>query len=120
MHLAALLVGLIACVAIIVLGIRFILQPRQATLDFGIAVRTTSPLAANLSLPRVPRCESDWRAAHTFPACVAGRPLTARPGQPTRAEHCTKSRSGAIAFAGIRGRIKVGSAFAHPLGTRVR
>ena len=37
MHLAALLVGLIACVAIIVLGARFILQPRQATLDFGIA-----------------------------------------------------------------------------------
>ena len=39
MHLAALLVGLIACVAIIVLGVRFILQPRQATLDFGIARR---------------------------------------------------------------------------------
>jgi thiamine transporter ThiT len=37
MHLTALLVGLIACVAIIVLGARFILQPRQATLDFGIA-----------------------------------------------------------------------------------
>jgi uncharacterized protein DUF4267 len=37
MHLAALLVGLSACVAIIVLGARFILQPRQATLDFGIA-----------------------------------------------------------------------------------
>ena len=35
MHLAALLVGLIACVAIIVLGVRFILQPRQATHDFG-------------------------------------------------------------------------------------
>ena len=37
MHLTALLVGLLACVAIIALGIRFILQPRQATLDFGIA-----------------------------------------------------------------------------------
>ena len=37
MHLTALLVGLIACVAIIVLGARFILQPHQATLDFGIA-----------------------------------------------------------------------------------
>jgi hypothetical protein len=37
MHLTALLVGLSACVAIIVLGARFILQPRQATLDFGIA-----------------------------------------------------------------------------------
>jgi uncharacterized protein DUF4267 len=37
MHLAALVVALIACVAIIVLGARFVLQPRQATLDFGIA-----------------------------------------------------------------------------------
>ena len=37
MHLAALLVGLIACAGIIVLGIRFLLQPRQATLDFGVA-----------------------------------------------------------------------------------
>jgi Domain of unknown function (DUF4267) len=37
MHPAALLVALMACVAIIVLGARFILQPRQATLDFGIA-----------------------------------------------------------------------------------
>jgi Domain of unknown function (DUF4267) len=36
-HLAALLVGLIACAGIIVLGIRFLLQPRQATLDFGVA-----------------------------------------------------------------------------------
>jgi uncharacterized protein DUF4267 len=36
-HLVALLVGLIACAAIIVLGIRFLLQPRQATLDFGVA-----------------------------------------------------------------------------------
>src|ERR1700748_1199562 len=37
MHPAALLIALIACVAIIVLGARFILQPRQTTLDFGIA-----------------------------------------------------------------------------------
>jgi len=37
MHVAALVVGLIACVAIIVLGIRFLVRPRQATLDFGIA-----------------------------------------------------------------------------------
>ena len=37
MHLTALFVGLIACIAIIVLGARFIFQPRQATLDFGIA-----------------------------------------------------------------------------------
>jgi hypothetical protein len=37
MHLAALLVIVIACAAIIAIGVRFILQPRQATLDFGIA-----------------------------------------------------------------------------------
>jgi hypothetical protein len=37
MHTAALVIGLVACAAIIVLGIRFFLQPRQATLDFGIA-----------------------------------------------------------------------------------
>src|SRR4051794_6328472 len=37
MHLTALFVGLIGCVAIIVLGGRSILQPHQATLDFGIA-----------------------------------------------------------------------------------
>ena len=37
MHLAALLIGLVACAGIIVLGVRFLLQPRQATLDFGIA-----------------------------------------------------------------------------------
>jgi hypothetical protein len=45
MHRAALLVGLIACVAIIVLGIRFFLQPRQATLDFGIAADNLRGLA---------------------------------------------------------------------------
>lgn len=37
MHLAALLVALIACAAIIAIGIRFLLQPRQATLAFGVA-----------------------------------------------------------------------------------
>ena len=37
MHLAALVVALIACVAIIALGIRFLLAPRQATLGFGVA-----------------------------------------------------------------------------------
>src|SRR3954468_16735274 len=37
MKLVALLVGLLASVAIIGLGARFIVQPRQATLDFGIA-----------------------------------------------------------------------------------
>jgi len=33
MNPVALVIGLIACVAIIVLGIRFLLQPRRATLD---------------------------------------------------------------------------------------
>ena len=37
MHLAALLVALIACAVIIAIGIRFLLQPRQATLAFGVA-----------------------------------------------------------------------------------
>src|SRR3954462_11701878 len=37
MQLAALLVGLIACAGIVVLGVRFLLQPRQATLAFGVA-----------------------------------------------------------------------------------
>ena len=37
MQLAALLVGLLACAAIMILGTRFFLQPRQATQDFGIA-----------------------------------------------------------------------------------
>src|SRR4051794_29286519 len=37
MHLTALLIALIAGLAIIVLGARFILHPGQATLDFGIA-----------------------------------------------------------------------------------
>jgi Domain of unknown function (DUF4267) len=36
-HLAALVVAIIACVAIIALGIRFLLAPRQATLGFGAA-----------------------------------------------------------------------------------
>jgi hypothetical protein len=37
MHLAALVVAIIACAAIIALGIRFLLAPRQATLAFGVA-----------------------------------------------------------------------------------
>lgn len=37
MDLAALIVGLIACAAIIAVGIRFFLAPTQATLDFGVA-----------------------------------------------------------------------------------
>ena len=38
MNLAALIFAFIACVTIIALGIRFLLAPRQATLDFGVAV----------------------------------------------------------------------------------
>jgi len=36
MHLIALVIGLAACAAIIVLGVRFFLQPREATIAFGI------------------------------------------------------------------------------------
>jgi Domain of unknown function (DUF4267) len=46
MHLAALIVAVIACVAIIVLGGRFLLQPRQATLDFGVAADNVRALTA--------------------------------------------------------------------------
>src|SRR5687768_15931787 len=46
METAALLVALVACAAIIVAGIRFFLQPRQATLDFGIAADTLRALTA--------------------------------------------------------------------------
>jgi len=37
MHLAAFAVALVACAAIIAIGIRFLLAPRQATLAFGVA-----------------------------------------------------------------------------------
>jgi hypothetical protein len=37
MHLAGLLVALLICVVGIALGGRFLLAPRQATLDFGVA-----------------------------------------------------------------------------------
>lgn len=37
MQIAALLIALAACAAIIAIGIRFLLAPRQATLAFGIA-----------------------------------------------------------------------------------
>jgi hypothetical protein len=46
MHLTALLVALIACVAIIAIGGRFLLQPRQATLAFGIATDSLRGLTA--------------------------------------------------------------------------
>ena len=37
MHLAALLVAIVACAAAIAIGVRFLLAPRQATLAFGVA-----------------------------------------------------------------------------------
>ncbi|MCA2211403.1 DUF4267 domain-containing protein [Jidongwangia harbinensis] len=37
MQIAALSVGLVACVAIMVIGGRFLLTPRRATRDFGVA-----------------------------------------------------------------------------------
>jgi hypothetical protein len=46
MQLAALLFGLFASAAIIVLGLRFVVQPRRATLDFGIAPDNLRGLAA--------------------------------------------------------------------------
>jgi len=38
MHIAALVVALIVSVGIIGVGVRFLLQPRQATLGYGVAV----------------------------------------------------------------------------------
>jgi hypothetical protein len=46
MHLAALAVAVTACVAIIVLGSRFLLSPRRATTDFGVAPDSIRALAA--------------------------------------------------------------------------
>lgn len=46
MHLAALVVAVIACVAIIVVGTRFLLTPRRATLDFGVAPDSFRALTA--------------------------------------------------------------------------
>src|SRR5277367_1295746 len=37
MHLAALLVAIAGCAAIIAIGVRFLLAPRQATLAYGVA-----------------------------------------------------------------------------------
>jgi hypothetical protein len=37
MHLAALVLGVAACAAIVAIGVRFVVRPRRATLDFGIA-----------------------------------------------------------------------------------
>jgi len=46
MHLAAQLVALIACLAIIAIGSRFLLTPRRATLAFGIAADNLRGLTA--------------------------------------------------------------------------
>ncbi|MFI5958079.1 DUF4267 domain-containing protein [Cryptosporangium sp. NPDC051539] len=46
MHLAALLVAILGCVAIVVLGTRFLLSPRRATLDFGVAADNVRALTA--------------------------------------------------------------------------
>ena len=43
MHLAALLVALVGCVAAIAIGIRFLLAPRRATLAFGVAADNLAP-----------------------------------------------------------------------------
>jgi hypothetical protein len=46
MELAALLVALLASAAIIVLGARFLVTPRRATLDFGVAADNVRALTA--------------------------------------------------------------------------
>jgi hypothetical protein len=46
MHLAALLVAVLGCLGIVVIGIRFLLTPRRATLDFGVAADDLRALTA--------------------------------------------------------------------------
>jgi hypothetical protein len=46
MHLAALLVALLGCVGIAVIGSRFLLTPRRATLAFGVAADDLRALTA--------------------------------------------------------------------------
>lgn len=46
MHLAALLLAVLACVAIIVIGVRFLLVPQRATLDFGARADDVRALTA--------------------------------------------------------------------------
>ena len=46
MHVAALVVAIIVAVAIIGLGTRFILSPRKATLDYGVAPDNVRALTA--------------------------------------------------------------------------
>jgi hypothetical protein len=45
-HLVALLVALLGCVAIAAIGTRFLLAPRRATLDFGVAADDVRALTA--------------------------------------------------------------------------
>ncbi len=46
MHIAALALAVLACAAIIALGTRFLLSPRRATLDFGVAADDIRALTA--------------------------------------------------------------------------
>jgi uncharacterized protein DUF4267 len=46
MHTTALVVAVLACVAIVVLGSRFLLTPRRATADFGVSADNGRALAA--------------------------------------------------------------------------
>lgn len=46
MHLTALLVAAIGCVAIAVVGVRFLLTPRRATSDFGVDADDVRALTA--------------------------------------------------------------------------
>lgn len=46
MHLAALVLAVLACVAIIVIGVRFLLVPQRATLDFGVGSADLRALTA--------------------------------------------------------------------------
>ena len=46
MQLTALAIALVGCVGIIVLGIRFLLAPQRATVDFGVAADNVRALTA--------------------------------------------------------------------------
>lgn len=46
MYLAALVIAVIGCLGIVVLGARFLLAPRRATLDFGVAPDSLRALTA--------------------------------------------------------------------------
>ena len=46
MHFAALFVAFLGCVGILVIGSRFLLTPRRATLDFGVAADDLRALTA--------------------------------------------------------------------------